>query len=358
MKFKKITNIYKEPVKNHVVYDIELQDNHLFAANTIITHNCRLRNALTTKEFNFTNGNLSLQTGSKSVITMNLSRIIQDCDREFNIREDWQNHIQNIRNYMGEILDDVYKYHIAYNEILWDMKDAGLLPVYDAGFINLNKQYLTIGLNGLNQAAEYLGMTCNDNEEYKKFCQTIFGFVSEKNKEASNVFNKKFNNHLLKFNAEQVPAESLSVKNFNWDKEDGYWVPEDTNLYASYIFKPNDQTTSPLEKLRMHGRDYIGEYLDGGSAAHINLQEHLDADQYKTIIKYAADQGVNYFTFNIPNSECEDCGWIGKNPVDVCPVCGSHNISLWDRIIGYLTKIKNWSEGRRIEQKTRVYGHI
>jgi ribonucleoside-triphosphate reductase len=293
-------------------------------------------------------------TGSKSVITLNLNRIIQETDRKYGIKDNWKSNKDDLKSFMGEILDDVYKYHIAYNEILWDMKDAGLLPVYDAGFIDLNKQYLTIGLNGLNQAAEYLGMTCNDNEDYKEFCQFIFGFIAEKNKEA----NGKFNNHSLKFNTEQVPAESLAAKNYNWDKEDGYWVPEDTNLYASYIFKPNDPTTSPLEKLRMHGREYIGDYLDGGSAAHINLSEHPDVEQYRYILRYAAEQGVNYFTFNIPNSECEDCGWIGKHPVSKCPVCGSEHISLWDRVIGYLTKVRNWSEPRREEQTHRVYGNI
>ena len=125
----------------------------------------------------------------------------------------------------------------------------------------------------------------------------------------------------LTFNTEQVPAESLAIKNYNWDKEDDYWVPEDTNLYASYIFKPNDPTTDIFEKLRLHGREYIGDYLDGGSAAHINLEEHLTKDQYKNIIKYAAEQGTNYFTFNIPISECCDCGHIVNGPVEECPEC-------------------------------------
>ena len=150
-------------------------------------------------------------------------------------------------------------------------------------------------------------------------------------------------------------AESLAVKNYNWDKQDNYWVPEDTNLYASYIFKPNDKETSVLEKFILHGKDYIGDYLDGGSAAHINLSEHLSKDQYKKLLEFAAQNGCQYFTFNVPNCECDDCGFIAKQPFDVCPKCGSTHVSLWDRIIGYLTKIKNWSEGRQIEQKTRVY---
>lgn len=315
---------------------------------------CRLKNKLQTKEFNFTNGNMGLQTGSKSVITINLNRIIQDWARTYNEELNFftKEKQAGFVEYLGKILDRIYKYHTAYNELLWDMKDAHLLPVYDAGFIDLNKQYLTIGINGLNQAAEYVGCVCNDNEYYKQFCQLIFGTIADKNKEASK---EKFNGHTLTFNTEQVPAESLAIKNYNWDKEDDYWVPEDTNLYASYIFKPNDPTTDIFEKLRLHGREYIGDYLDGGSAAHINLEEHLTKDQYKNIIKYAAEQGTNYFTFNIPMSECCDCGHIVNGPVEECPECHSHNVKYWVRIIGYLTAVPSWSQGRQKEFMTRIF---
>ena len=311
---------------------------------------CRLKNKLTTKEFNFTNGNAGVMTGSKSVISLNLSRIVQNATKDFDNPKDLlekDSIYDAIKRYLIEVLDRVYKYQNAYNELLWDMYDAKLLPAYNAGFITLDKQYLTIGLNGLNQAAEYLGLECSKNKRYSEFCHMIFGTVKEQN-----ALHKT--KHTM-FNTEQVPAESLAVKNYNWDKEDGYWVPDDTNLYASYIFKPNDPKISVLDKIEMHGNDYIGDYLDGGSAAHINLSEHLSPAQYDVLLKHAAKTGCSYLTFNVPNSECADCGWIGKTPVDVCPKCGSVNINYWDRIIGYLTKINNWSEGRRIEQKTRVY---
>lgn len=152
-------------------------------------------------------------------------------------------------------------------------------------------------------------------------------------------------------------AESLAAKNYNWDKEDGYQVPTDTNLYASYIYKPNEDL-SILEKIRLHGKDYIGDYLDGGSAAHLNLDHHLDKEQYTKILHYAAENGCQYFTFNIPNCECDDCGFIAKQPFTTCPKCSGTHVSLWDRIIGYLTKVKNWAEPRRIEQKTRVYENV
>jgi ribonucleoside-triphosphate reductase len=251
------------------------------------------------------------------------------------------------KEYLVSILDRVYKYQTAYNACLNELYEAGMLPVYSAGFINLKKQYLTIGINGLNQAAEFLGMTCNKNSEYRDFCNLIFSTIKEQNtahKTKTEMFNTEF-----------TPCESASIKMYNRDKKDGYWVPDDTNLYASYIFKPNDLNISVLDKLYLHGAEYCGDMLDGGSAAHINLEEHLSSIQYEKLIKYAAEVGCKYFTFNIPNCECEKCGFIAKNPLEKCPKCGSTELTLWDRVIGYLTAIKNWSEGRRIEQKTRVY---
>ena len=220
-----------------------------------------------------------------------------------------------------------------------------MLTVYDAGFISMNKQYLTVGINGLNQAAEFLGLTVSDNDNYRNLCKTIFSTIKKANAEHKT--------KELMFNTECTPCESAAIKLYNRDKKDGYWVPEDTNLYASYIFKPNDTNITIYDKLRMHGNGYIGDFLDGGAACHINLESHLDKHQYETVLKYAAQVGCKYFTFNVPNCECDECHYIAKQPFTVCPKCGSVKVSLWDRIIGYLTKVKNWSVGRQVEYKTR-----
>ena len=332
---------------------------------------CRLKNKLQTKEFSFTNGNLGVMTGSKSVITCNLNRIVQNWFRTIpdyknlidiltkhvdkNINDEiYKNMEESFKPYFTNILERILKYHIAYNELLWDMYNASLLPAYTAGFIDLNKQYLTIGLNGLNQAAEYLGIECTDNMLYQRFCNFIFNIV----KEFDNRCNGKYFDHKVTLNCELVPAESLAIKNYNWDKREKYWVPEDTNLYASYVFKPNDNRITVLDKVKMHGEYYIGESLDGGSACHINLSEHLSQKAYENLLMYAGKSKCQYFTFNVPNAECDECGFITKVPIAKCPNCGSEKISYYDRIIGYLTKIKNWSAGRQIEQKTRVYHDI
>lgn len=311
---------------------------------------CRLKNKIQTREFSFTNGNIGVETGSKSVITINLNRITQDfCKKEFGGRPKFvefsEENLANYKKYLIKILERIYKYHNAYNELLWDMYNSNLLPVYKAGFIDLNKQYLTIGINGLNQSAEYLGLECHKNEQYSGFCRFIFGTIKDEN--------EKHKTKRTTFNTEQVPAESLAIKNYNWDKEDGYWVPEDTNLYASYIFKPNDED-SVLDKMYMMSQHFATDYLDGGAAAHINMSEHLTSEQNYLLLEYAAKIGCNYWTINVPNSKCE-CGFITKKPIHECPKCGSTNIEYYDRVIGYLTKISNWSEGRRIEQKTRKY---
>jgi len=323
---------------------------------------CRLSSKIDKPQFNFTNGQIGESTGSKNVITLDLNRIVQDwCSSIgaktplihpddtpwFGLPDELQ---KSLSAYLVEILERVYKYQTAYNELLKDLQEAKMMPVYDAGFINMRRQYLTIGINGLNQAAEFLGMKCTKNEHYRRFCNFIFSVIKEQN--------QLHKTKELMFNTEFTPCESAAVKLYNRDKKDGYWVPDDTNLYASYIFKPNDTQIPILDKIYLHGRDFCGDYLDGGSAAHLNLEEHLSVEQYRKIVRYAAEVGCKYFTFNVPNAECEDCGFITKHPISVCPKCGSHHISLWDRIIGYLTKVNNWSEGRRIEQKTRHYEKV
>ena len=310
---------------------------------------CRLKNKVQTTEFSFTNGNIGVETGSKSVITLNLNRITQDWSRKEGKKsfvDLTEEELESYRKYIVRILDRVYKYHNAYNELLWDMYNADLLPVYKAGFIDLNKQYLTIGLNGLNQAAEFMGLKCSKNDDYSRFCRFIFGTIKREN--------ERHKTKKTTFNTEQVPAESAAIKLYNWDKEDGYWVPDDTNLYASYIYKPN-QNDSVLDRLYMMGTHFATDMLDGGAAAHINLDSHLTKQQYIHLLNYCGDVGCSYWTVNVPNTCCPSCGYITKHPIGKCPKCGNEHLDYYDRVIGYLTKIKNWSAGRQIEQKTRVY---
>lgn len=311
---------------------------------------CRLRNALSKNTFNPTSGLTGIKTGSCNVITLNMNRIIQDFARCYE-HDDFGGElfIEQFKGWLIGILDRVYKYHIAYKTMLYEWEDKGMFASSNGGYINIRNLYSTVGINGLNEAAEYLGLEVSNNPKYINFLQVVLGTIKEQNAIHS-IHDAK---RPFLFNSEVVPAEGLGGKNYNWDKEDGYWVPEDRNLYNSYFYNAHDDT-SVLDKFILHGRQTY-QYTDGGSALHCNLEEHLSKEQYLKLIDFAIKEGTSYFTFNIPNSKCEHCGHIVKAPIKECPKCGSTDITWYTRIIGYLRPLTSFGKDRRIEADKRTY---
>lgn len=312
---------------------------------------CRLRNELAENTFNPTSGLTGVMTGSCNVITLNINRIVQDCNKAYGLKRNggWKENTSFLRDYLVDILQRVYKYHIAFKTILYELEDKGMFASSNGGYIHISKLYSTIGINGLNEAARFLGMIVGNNKEYIEFLQLVLGTIKEQNK----IHSIHDANRPFLFNSEVVPAEGLGGKNYNWDKEDGYWVPKDENLYNSYFYDAHDDT-SVLDKFILHGRQTY-QYTDGGSAAHINLEDHLSKEQYLKLIDFAIANGTNYFTFNIPNSKCDDCGYITKHPITECPKCHSKNITQYTRVIGYLRPIKSFGKDRQIEASHRTY---
>ncbi len=324
---------------------------------------CRLRNELAENTFSPTSGLTGVMTGSCNVITLNINRIVQDWALTHTLngtplikgKKLTSNPLRvtaienDLKNYVTRILERVYKYHIAFKTMLYDLEDKGMFAASNGGYIHISKLYSTIGINGLNEAARFLGMKVSNNPEYIEFLQLILGTIKEQNKLHS-IHDRK---RPFLFNSEVVPAEGLGGKNYKWDKEDGYVVPEDENLYNSYFYNAHDDT-SILDKFILHGHQTY-QYTDGGSAAHINLEDHLSKEQYLKLIDFAIANGTNYFTFNIPNSKCEDCGKIIKRPIDTCPCCGSHNITQYTRVIGYLRPTKAFGSDRQQEARNRIY---
>ena len=320
---------------------------------------CRLRNELAENTFSPTSGMTGIKTGSANVITLNINRIIQNyfgpCKHEEVVEKELWNdsvHRSEFVRYLTSILERVYKYHIAYKTMLYEWESKGAYASSNGGFINIKDLYSTIGINGLNEAARFLGLEVSNNPEYIQFLQLVLGTIKEQNKKHS-IHDKK---RPFLFNSECVPAESLGGKNYRWDKSDGYWVPEDENLYNSYFYNAHDNT-SVLDKFILHGRQ-TASYCDGGSALHCNLQDHLSKEQYLKLIDFAVSQGTNYFTFNIPNSQCDDCHFITKRPIKVCPKCGSSHITQYTRIIGYLRPITAFGSDRKIEAGERTYSTL
>mgnify|MGYP000336304155 FL=1 len=295
---------------------------------------CRLRNEIQDNGFSYSLGAGGVSTGSKSVLTVNINRCVQQATREG----------RDYVEYLDSIIDLMHKVQMAYNANLDWMRERGLLPLFDAGYINIKRQYLTIGVNGIVEAAESLGITISDNEEYANFVERILSLIEH--------YNKKYRTKDLLFNCEMIPAENVGVKHARWDREDGYYVPRD--CYNSYFYVVENKNIDPIEKFRLHGRRYI-DHLTGGSALHCNLEEHLSQAQYRHLLRVAAQEGCNYFTFNIPNTLCNSCGHIDKRYLSKCPHCESQDVDYLTRIIGYLKRVSNFSIDRQREAERRYY---
>lgn len=295
---------------------------------------CRLRNEIQDNGFSYTLGAGGVSTGSKSVLTINLNRCIQESVKKG----------LPYLSFLEEVVDLVHKVQLSYNENLKLLQTKGMLPLFDAGYINMSRQYLTIGVNGLVEAAEFMGIEITDNPKYEDFVQEVLGLIEK--------YNKKYRTKDILFNCEMIPAENVGIKHAKWDKEDGYFVPRD--CYNSYFYAVEDNSLNIIDKFRIHGKKYI-EHLTGGSALHLNLEEHLSQIQYRQLLRIAAKEGCNYFTFNIPNTICNTCGHIDKRYLKECPECKSKNIDYLTRVIGYMKRISNFSLERQKEAAKRHY---
>ena len=180
---------------------------------------CRLRNELAENTFSPTSGLTGVMTGSCNVITLNINRIVQDCDKAYGLNRNggWKENTSFLIDYLVDILQRVYKYHIAYKTMLYEQEEKGMFAACNGGYIHMSKLYSTIGINGLNEAARFLGLRVSNNPEYIKFLQLVLGTIKEENKKHSIHDSKR----PFLFNSEVVPAESLGGKNYRWDKEDG-----------------------------------------------------------------------------------------------------------------------------------------
>lgn len=290
---------------------------------------CRLKNnvAEQVNDFSYSLGAGGVSTGSMNVITINVNRLIQD------------------GRSITEQVEKIHKYQLAFKDLFKEYQDAGLLPTFSEGYIDIERQYLTIGVNGVLEAAEYLGFEISNNPEYKQWVSNLLKEISDLNK----INSAKYG---CKFNTEFVPAENLGVKFAKWDKADGYVVPRD--CYNSYLYKVEDNDISVIDKFSLHGKD-TSQYLDGGSAYHCNLESYPTKEGFMKLLDVAVKEGCEYFCFNIAVTCCESCGFIDKRTLTKCSKCDSTDLSWATRVIGYLKKIKDFSPDRQKEADLRHY---
>lgn len=288
---------------------------------------CRLRNEIKQNQFSYSLGAGGVATGSIKVITLNLNRLLQK----------------------GASIDaevkKVHQYLIAYRHLVEEYEKANLLTAYRAGFIHLQQQFLTIGVNGLVEAAQYLQLEVSNNADYRQFAQELLKVIYENNQAA-----REQTGYL--FNTEFVPAENLGVKNAQWDKKDGYYVPRD--CYNSYFYAVEDDSVNVLDKIELHGREFM-KFLDGGSALHLNLDEKLNEEGYIKLMNAAARAGCNYWCVNVKITICNECATIDKRTLQQCSHCQSTNVDHATRVIGYLKRISSFSSQRQKEAALRYY---
>lgn len=284
---------------------------------------CRLRNEFTDNTFSYTLGAGGVSTGSVQVITVNMNRYVQTREEPF-----------------SKLIDRVHMYLLAHRAVIEDYIEGGLLPAYSTGFISLDKQFCTIGINGMLEASEFVKGKA-DTAFFSKYLKEIYKSNNEWKEDTG-----------VKFNTEFVPAENLGVKNAKWDKEDGLKVPR--ACYNSYFFPVEDDSYNIIDKLRLHGKENT-QWLDGGSACHLNMEQLMSKEQAYDLICIAGKLGVNYWTFNVLMTVCNDCGFINVNTENHCTKCGSKDIDYATRVIGYLKRISSFSEARQKEAGLRIY---
>lgn len=338
----KIKSIEKIDYKDDIYcFEMENKNEPYFTLpNGIITHNCRLRNELQDNTFSFTLGAGGTQAGSINVITININRLVQNATRQS----------KDIESELKLQVEKIHKYQVATKAYYMDYYNAGMMPLYTLGFLSLDKKFLTIGINGFIEAAEFKGLSIDNNQEYLDFTTKLLKVIYGTNKEGKAKYG-------VMFNTEFVPAENLGVKNYAWDKADGYVVPESRDCYNSYLYKVEDSEIDAIDKFILHGKQNL-QYLDGGSALHLNLEEYPTKESYKKLYGVAAKTGCNYWTTNVKVTICEDCGYINKHTVNECTKCHSKNVSYATRVIGYLRKISNFSPERQKEADKRFYTKV
>ena len=323
----------------------------IYLSNTIdsLSSCCRLRSNISDQinDFQYSLGAGGIMTGSINVITLNINRFVQDTYQKYHV-EDRYKHEEFIDYLQQELTNEIVliqKFQLGFRSLFEKFIQKGIMPAYTAGFIDIKKQYCTIGVNGILESAEFLGYGVK-SQEYVNYVRTIFKTISDLNRKAKSKYD-------VKFNCEMVPAESLGIKFAKWDKKDGYHVPRD--CYNSYLYPVEDNSLSISDKFDLHGKELM-QYLDGGSALHLNLHDYLSFKQYLWLLDIAVKYGTQYFCTNVLITICNECGNIDKNTLTRCPKCGSKDIDYGTRVIGYLKRLSNFSIERQQEAKRRYYG--
>ncbi len=293
---------------------------------------CRLRSEQDNEYFN-SFGSGSTKIGSLGVCTGNLPQLA------FQIKmNNWGASYINAREEflieLKQLVIDCQEVNQAKRNIINRTIKAGAQPLYDFGYMDIKRQYSTLGVVGLYEALQILGLDIK-SEEGQEYVLKILDVINIANKELQKRFKAPHN-------CEQIPAENVAVKLAKKDKLLNY--NDRYELYSNQ-FIPLVDRTNMLDRITLQGK--FDKYFSGGAICHINVQQEItDSNTMADLIESCAKQGVVYFAVNYVLQECED-GHMSVGNVELCPYCGKKIIGKYTRVVGFLTKVENWIKERR-----------
>jgi len=324
-------------------HNTEWCDSNFFVSDNVgvLSNCCRLLSD-TKKLDAFINsiGGTALSVGSCRVSTINLVRIAYESNL-------------NKKKYLNILKDRVEldcKALTTMRHIIKRNIEKGLLPNYQDGAVELDKQFCTIGAIGMYEVMDLFGLINEDELGYKSYSDEAVDFASEI-LDTINFVKDNFECD-FSFNVEMIPAENCA----------GVICNADNLLYEKdKYFIYSNQWIPLMEKCTIQEKCRLGSLFDkkcgGGCIAHINVEGKFPSkDEAWDLLNYIAKQGVIYFAFNTKINVDEDQhAFIGS---DVCPRCGKQKVDTFSRVVGFYTKMGNWQDIRKKEGAARKWYNL
>ena len=302
---------------------------NIYAGDTAtLSSCCRLRSDKNNVFFN-SFGGASDSIGSMGVVCINLPQLAFK----------HKNNVEEFKKELHDLVILAQEVNYAKRCLLKTSISKGHLPLYTNGYMDLSKQFSTLGFVGLYNACEILGYDIV-TEEGLNVAKSILADMETYNDEVANKYK-------IPCNMEGIPAENTAKKLADKDRILGYNTNYD--LYANQ-FIPLSKRCNLLDRIMLSSQ--MDKYCSGGSIMHITVDGQIDARIMLDLAKAIIESGVKYFAFNFRINQCKDCKkiFIGRD-IKECPECHSENVDRYERVVGFCTKISSWSSARQNENR-------
>ena len=217
---------------------------------------------------------------------------------------------------------------------------GGHLGIHDKIKPLLKSATASFGITALNELQElYNGKSLVEDGQFAiEVMEHINKKVAEFKKEDGNLYALY-----------GTPAENLcglQVKQFR--KKYGVVSHVSDKPYVSNSFHCHvSEDITPIQKQDLEKRFW--DLMNGGKIQYVKYPLDYNTDAVRTLVLRAMDMGF-YEGVNLSLSYCDDCGHEELN-MDVCPKCGSRNLTKIDRMNGYLSYSRVKGDSRLADHK-------